>query len=314
MPAETLDPSQPDTSTSGSSPDSLFSTRKGFEHLHLTRRRLLTGTGLTLAGLFLYASEISRHELETVSTTLRIRNLPEAFHGFRIAQLSDIHLAEFTEEAFLTYAVHRINILKPDMVLLTGDYVSDGPRPIRYAINAAGRCGEILRRIESPLRYATLGNHDVNVGSSEVLEALRTHDIQTLVNQYVPIERDGQRLWLSGLDDAGRGTPDIERSVPAHLDAPLLMMCHEPDFADTIVRHPRGMLADVLFAGHTHGGQVRLPFLPPLALPPMGKLYPAGLFHLNRTQLYVNRGLGTVELPIRFNCPPEITLHTLQPA
>jgi uncharacterized protein len=279
-----------------------------------TRRRFLTGTGLALAGLTVYAAEIARHELDLVHRDIHIARLPDAFHGFRIAQLSDIHLEEFTEDAFLKYAIHRINALQPDMVVLTGDYFSAGPRPYKFAFQAAARCGELLRNLQCPLRYAILGNHDVNVSSQVVLEALSGNGITTLVDQLVPIERHGQRLWLSGLRDAGTGNPDLDRAVPTPLDAPLLILCHEPDFADTILRHPHAGRADLILSGHTHGGQIRLPFLPPLVLPPMGMKYVEGLFRLHHTQLYVNRGLGTVGVPFRFDCPPEITAITLQPA
>jgi uncharacterized protein len=281
-----------------------------------SRRRFLTGAGLTLAGLTVYGSEIARHELVLEHRDIPIAGLPDAFHGFRIAQLSDIHLEEFTEDIFLEYAVHRINQLKPDLVLLTGDYISDGPRHYDFAFQAAARCGSILRNLQCPLRYAILGNHDVAVSSERVIEALSGNGITPLVDQYVPIERDGQRLWLSGLHDATFGTPDLDRAVPAQLDGPLLILCHEPDYADIILRHPRAGRADLILSGHTHGGQIRLPFFPPLALPPMGKKYAEGLFHFpdSRTQLYVNRGLGTVGLPIRFDCPPEITALTLKAA
>jgi predicted MPP superfamily phosphohydrolase len=91
-------------------------------------------------------------------------------------------------------------------------------------------------------------------------------------------------------------------------------MAHEPDYADVIVQHPRGSLVDLVLAGHTHGGQVRLPGLGALILPPMGQKYVHGHFQFNKMQLYVNRGLGTVGLPFRLNCPPEITVITLQSA
>ena len=90
-------------------------------------------------------------------------------------------------------------------------------------------------------------------------------------------------------------------------------MAHEPDFADVVVQHPRGPLVDLMLSGHTHGGQINLPFCGPLVLPPMGRKYVHGIFHLNQMQLYVNRGIGTVGIPFRLNCPPEITLLTLQP-
>jgi uncharacterized protein len=281
-----------------------------------SRRRFLTGAGLTLAGLTVYSTEIARHNLVLEHRDLHIARLPDAFHGFRIAQLSDIHLEEFTEDIFLEYAVHRINQLKPDLVVLTGDYISEGPRPYSFAFQAAARCGAILGKLQCPLRYAILGNHDVTVSSERVIEALSSNGITPLVDQYVPIERDGQRLWLSGLHDTYASTPDLDAAVPAQLDGPLILLCHEPDYADIILRHPRAGRADLILSGHTHGGQVRLPFLPPLALPPLGKKYVEGLFHFpdTRTQLYVNRGLGTVGLPIRFDCPPEITALTLKAA
>jgi uncharacterized protein len=280
------------------------------------RRRFLTGAGLTLAGLTVYSTEISRHELTLEHRDIHIARLPDAFHSFRIAQLSDIHFEEFTEPTFLQYAVHRINELKPDLVLLTGDYISAGPRHWTYAFGAAIRCAEILRNLQCPLRYAILGNHDAEVGAERVLDALTTHGITPLVDQYLPIERDGQRLWLSGLQSVTAAVPNLDRAVPAQLDGPLLILCHEPDFTDTILRHPRAGRADLILAGHTHGGQVRLPFLPPLSLPPLGQKYAEGLFRFpgSKAQLYVNRGLGTVGLPVRFNCPPEITALTLHPA
>jgi predicted MPP superfamily phosphohydrolase len=91
-------------------------------------------------------------------------------------------------------------------------------------------------------------------------------------------------------------------------------MAHEPDYADAVLQHPRGKLVDVILAGHTHGGQVRLPWLGALVLPPMGKNYAEGYFQIGHMQLYVNRGIGTVGVPFRLNCPPEITLFTLQSA
>src|SRR5215468_3755311 len=92
----------------------------------ITRRKFILGSGVTAAGLALYSGEIARHEIEVVDTTIRIANLPDAFHGFRIVQLSDIHLDEFTEPVFLEHAIRRINNLSPDLVLVTGDFVTRG--------------------------------------------------------------------------------------------------------------------------------------------------------------------------------------------
>jgi predicted MPP superfamily phosphohydrolase len=290
---------------SGSSPD--ISPR-------FTRRHFLIGSGAVAAGMALYSSEIARHEIDLVPRTLAISRLPDAFRGFRIAQISDIHLDEFTEPFFLERVVRHVNALGVDMVLLTGDFVTHGSLTFIAGRSAAYRCAEILSTLTAPLRYACLGNHDVAVGSGLVVGSLAANGIPVLVDQHVPIERNGSRLWLCGVNDPDTTNPRLELAVPPQPDGPVILMAHEPDYADTVLEHPRGHLVDVILAGHTHGGQIRLPFLGPIVLPPMGRKYPEGLFHLNNLQLYVNRGIGAVGIPFRLNCPPEITLITLQSA
>ena len=282
-----------------------------------SRRAFITGGAIAAAGLGvgLYASEIERHFIEIVPQTFLVPNLPEAFHGFRIAQLSDIHLEWFTEDYFLRHAVSKINALKPDLVLITGDYITNNAQgPDNRAYAAMPHCGEILHGLECPLRYGILGNHDAEVDSAAVLDMLVTHGITPLVNRHVPIERHGQRFWLAGLDDAEAGQPDLDLAIPEKPDAPVILMCHEPDFMDFIARHRRKPMIDVVLSGHSHGGQVRMPFYGALTLPPMGQKYSLGRYRFDNTLLYVNRGLGTVGLPLRFDCPPEITQITLQPA
>jgi predicted MPP superfamily phosphohydrolase len=279
-----------------------------------TRRNFLIGTGVTTAGLALYSGEIARHELDIVQRPLTINNLPSSFHSYRIVQLSDIHLDEYTEPYFLERIVKKVNVLAPDLVLLTGDFITHGSLTFIAGNHALHRCAEILTTLTSPLRYAILGNHDVSFSAAMVTQALTTHGTPVLVNQYLPIERGSDRLWLCGVDDPGTSNPDLELAIPAKPDGPVLLMAHEPDFADHVVAHPRGPLVDLMLAGHSHGGQIRLPFLGPLILPPMGEKYPEGLYRFKQMQLYVNRGIGTVGLPFRLNCPPEITVITLNPA
>lgn len=282
-----------------------------------SRRALLAGTAVSAAalGLGLYSTEIERHFIDVVSKTILIAGLPEAFHGFRIAQMSDIHLEHFTEDFFLRRGVAKINELKPDLVLITGDYISNNVSgPDDRAYSAMPHCGEILHGLECPLRYGSLGNHDVAVDAHAVIDMLTTHGITPLVNRYVPLERGGQRLWLAGLDDCYFGAPDLDAAIPDDHTSPVILMCHEPDFITSIVRHAKSPDIDLVLSGHSHGGQVRLPFAGALQLPPMGREYSMGHYKVANVQLYVNRGLGTVGLPIRFNCPPEITHLTLQPA
>jgi predicted MPP superfamily phosphohydrolase len=279
-----------------------------------TRRNFLIGAGATAAGFTLYSGEIARHEIDIVQRPIAIANLPSPFHGYRIAQVSDIHLDEYTEPFFLERIVHQVNALTPDLVLLTGDFITCGAFSFIAGKHAVRRCAEILTTLTAPLRYAILGNHDVVFNASMVTEALASNGTPVLINQYLPIERNGSRFWLCGVEDPGTSHPDLDLTIPAKPDGPVLLMAHEPDFADHVVEHPRGHLVDLMLAGHSHGGQIRLPFLGPLVLPPMGLKYPEGYYRFNQMQLYVNRGIGTVGLPFRLNCPPEITIITLQPA
>lgn len=279
-----------------------------------SRRNFILGSGVFAAGMVLYSGEIARHELDIVNRTIGIRDLPSAFDGFRIVQISDIHLDEFTESYFLERVVQRVNDLKADLVVLTGDFVTRGSVTFFAAHHAAFRCAEILRMLTAPQIFAVLGNHDVAVNASLVIEALTRFRIPVLVNQHVAIERGDSRLWLGGLEDPGTSHPDMNLTVPESPDGPVILMAHEPDYADMVIRHPRGKLVDLMLAGHSHGGQVRLPLAGPLILPPMGQKYIQGYFRFDQMQLYVNRGIGTVGLPFRLNCPPEVTVLTLQPA
>jgi predicted MPP superfamily phosphohydrolase len=279
-----------------------------------TRRNFLIGTGTIAAGMALYSGEIARHELDIVYRTIPIANLPSPFHGYRIVQLSDIHLVEYTEPFFLEHIIRKVNSLAPDLVLLTGDFITNGSLSFIASRHAAHRCAEIVSTLTAPLRYAVLGNHDVAYDAPLVIQALSSRGTPVLVNQYVAIQKNGDRLWLCGVDDPGTSSPDLNRAIPAAPDAPVILMAHEPDYADNVIAHPRGRLVDLMLSGHSHGGQIRFPFVRPLILPPMGEKYPEGPYRFNQMQLYVNRGIGTVGLPFRLNCPPEVTVLTLQPA
>jgi len=279
-----------------------------------TRRHFIAGFFVSTASLTLYANEIGRHELEIIERTFYIRNLPPAFDGFRIVQFSDIHLEDYTEDFFLQQVIDRVNALTPDLLLVTGDFVSRGPLAVEYSYAAASRCAELLRGLACPQRYGILGNHDANVGARIVRDHMENNGLPLLVNEHVRIERQGQHIILSGLDDYAYGEPNISLAIPEKPDAPVILMVHEPDYAVNIANHRRGPLVDLILSGHTHGGQVRIPGFRPLALPPYGKLFPEGHFRIGPSiQLYVNRGIGTVGVPFRFNCPPEITVATLRP-
>jgi uncharacterized protein len=276
----------------------------------LTRRSFLSLSAAALGGMAFYSGEISRHELSVEEHTIHLARLPDAFRGMRIVQISDFHFEVFTEAFFLERMVREVNRLKPDMVVLTGDFVTHRPLPKTYARRAAPECAAILSRIECPLRYAIMGNHDADVGVKYVQGPLEEHGIPMLVNSAAALERDGKRVWLAGLGSACNHLAHPEEAIPRAALADgetVIVLAHEPDIVSRVARYN----VDLMLAGHTHGGQVRLPLLPPLMLPEYGRLYVEGWFQYGPTQLYVNRGIGTVNLPFRFNCPPEITVLTL---
>lgn len=286
--------------------------------LKSSRRRFLKAMFCGAAGLVLYAGEVERHWVEISRQDLRIAGLPATFDGMRIAQLSDLHLDEYTEPFFLRDAVDRINRLNPDMVFLTGDYVTWGISTKKFAEDAAWQCANILTGLNCRNRYAILGNHDVLVNPTLVATALTDNGMKVLINDCQPIERSGARFWLAGLDDPVVGNPDPELAIPSRIrnipNEPVVVLCHAPDYADDLLANPAGAAVKVMLSGHTHGGQVRLPLVGATLLPQLGRKYVEGWFHLGGMQLYVNRGLGAVGVPLRFDCPPEITLFTLHSA
>ncbi len=236
---------------------------------------------------------------------------PERLNGFTIALLSDFHYDPYFSVHPLHAAIAMVNGLHPDLIVLTGDFVSVplyGSR--KKAAFAAEPCARLLRQMTAPHDlWAVMGNHDEDTDPKHVTRVLQAENIHVLANQSEAIERDGARFWLAGVNDALSGTADLSetlRRVPAN--EAVILLAHEPDFADEASRFP----IELQLSGHSHGGQVRIPLLPPLYLPQMAKKYVLGTYQVGPLTLYTNAGLGTVGVPARLNCPPEITLLTLR--
>jgi uncharacterized protein len=234
-------------------------------------------------------------------------------NGFTIALLSDFHYDPVFSRHPLLAAIPMVNELHPDLIVLTGDFVSV-PLTGNEAKGAlaAEPCAQFLRKMSASFGlWAVLGNHDVNTDPEFVTRALEGVGIRVLANQSVPIAFDGERFWLSGVNDVLSGTADLRatlRNVPS--DEPAILLAHEPDFADQAKRFP----FDLQLSGHSHGGQVRFPFVGPLFLPDMAKKYVLGSYQVGPLPLYTNAGIGTVDAAVRFNCPPEVTFITLRTA
>jgi uncharacterized protein len=299
----------------GTESSSAPSDRPTEDQTPTNRRRLLQFSGAAAAlGLLGYACEFERHNLEVAERTIRLARLPDALDGLRIAQISDLHYEQYAEAFFVEKVVAQVNQLVPDLVVITGDYVTERrSASCRRSAEMSFPCAEILSRIECDKRWAVLGNHDERAGSALVIKALESRGFPVLENRHVAYERNGARLWIAGVKSASESEPDLRAAVPPWLKSsgdPVLLLAHEPDFADQVVEYGG---VDLMLSGHTHGGQVRLPFLGATVRPPLGRKYVKGLFRLpNDLQLYVNRGIGAMMLPVRFRCRPEITLITLR--
>lgn len=207
-----------------------------------------------------------------------------------------------------------VNGLKPDLIVLLGDFVSmpSFSSDDQKAASFAEPCSRLLARMNAVEGlWAVLGNHDVNTDPKRVRHALEVQGITILANGSIPISRQGARFWLAGVNDVLSRTADLAQTIQGIPgDEAIILLAHEPDYADHVAQHP----VDLQLSGHSHGGQVRLPYLPPLYLPEMAKNYYLGLYQVGPLTLYTNAGLGTIGVPIRLNCPPEITLITLRHA
>ena len=280
---------------------------------HLTRRSFVKlGASVAATAVAVDSLVLEPNDPKLVELTLPMKRLPAAWDGVRIAQLSDFHYDDTFSAVPLRKAVAVINRLQPDLVLLTGDFVTvpafvSDKRPGARAIDP---CAELLAELKSKLgSFACLGNHDVATDPARVVGVLQGRKIQLLRNAAEPLERNGKRLWLAGVDDVLEGSADLDvtlQKIPS--DEPVVLMAHEPDFATHVAKHS----VDLQLSGHSHGGQVRIPFFGAPVLPQLAQKFPKGLYHIGGLTLYTNVGIGTVVLPVRFDCPPEIALFTLK--
>ncbi|MBP7692404.1 MAG: metallophosphoesterase [Anaerolineales bacterium] len=278
----------------------------------ITRRTFLktvaqVAATYTVAGVsgYVYGTEVEASWLEIKRLTLPIRNLPPAAEGLRLVQLSDFHLRPYTPIAHLRAAVALANQLRPDVTVLTGDYVTNDAADI---LELAPVLGQLNARLGV---FASLGNHDLWTDRHLVTRGLEAAGLPVLVNRAVALPAGRRGLWLAGLDDSWSGQPDLGAAlagVPAA--EPALLLAHEPDFADDYLRDQRVAL---MLSGHSHGGQIRLPGYQFL-LPPHGRKYDRGLYRVHDRWLYTNAGLGLAVVGLRLFCRPEITEITLSAA
>jgi predicted MPP superfamily phosphohydrolase len=232
-----------------------------------------------------------------------IAGLPAALDGLTIAHLSDFHCGPHVYASSVRRAAQIAQALKPELIVLTGDFVQ---RKVRYA----GECAEALSLLRAPLGVHTvLGNHDYWDDERVVAAALRRKGLAPLRNEARRVVREGSVLYIVGVDDVRFHRADLTRAlrgVPR--GAPKIVLVHEPDFAN----HVQADNILLQLSGHSHGGQIRLPRIGAPLLPSWGRKYPMGLRRTPRgVWVYTTRGIGVAMPPVRLNCPPEVTLLTL---
>ncbi len=243
----------------------------------------------------LYDLEITRHRVA-------IDDLPAPFEGYRVAFLTDTHVASFMRRGFYRECVEQVRRHEPDLVLLGGDFVSFRRHiPLMAEVLLAGldaRDGV----------WAVLGNHDYWADADGVIAAMTAKGVRFIINRSVQIERGGATLDLVGIDELYRGRPDA-RAAFANADParPCIALSHHPD----IVPRLRNHRIDLLVCGHTHGGQIRFPFFGAVIVPSKHEGRYAAGFHLEQgVRMYVSRGLGAVP-PVRILCKPEVAIFDL---
>lgn len=233
--------------------------------------------------------------------------LPRAHHhldGTSLAFITDTHVGPHFPAEALAPAVRTLRRAKPDVVLFGGDYICESPRYIADA-------REPLAAMAATATYGAwgiLGNHDIANIRQRVVDGLEDTGIQLLTNEAVEVMTMKGSFWIVGIDDIllGKDRPaEAFANVPA--DALSIALWHEADHAERL--EPFGPL--LMLSGHTHGGQVRLPFLGALATPKLGKRFVSGRFEIGNMTLFVSNGIGMYRPPVRFNCPPEVVLVRL---
>lgn len=246
-----------------------------------------------------YGSLFERHRVVVESKDAQ---LPLGEHGprqLRALLLSDFHFDPMHETDYVEKCIRRANELHADVAFFTGDFISNHSKRI-------DDLSLILGRIHAPCgAFACLGNHDYADGANVIVQSLKRQGIETLQNQHTRVQCGSNSIVVAGLQSAWSSRPSWpEASRGMSVNDRAIVLVHEPDYVKNL--HPDKRAA-LQLSGHTHGGQVCIPGLGPLRRPPWGKNYTAGLYDVNGMALYVTRGIGTMHLPLRFFCPPEIT-------
>lgn len=254
-----------------------------------------------------YAEYIEPYWIDITHHTISNKLLPKGFSGTKIVQFSDTHLGFQYNLKQLKKTVKKINDLNPDIVVFTGDLMD---KPDDY--NNQDVISNLLFQIQAPLgKFCIYGNHDHGGNGTSAYEKIMSDSGFVLLQNTnaTVVNQEKEKIYIAGIDEPMLGSPEWETTFNDITDSEYcVLLAHAPDFADRAHEYP----VILQISGHSHGGQVRVPILGALITPPFAKKYIEGMYEVSSLKLYVNRGLGTTRLPLRFLSRPEITTFTLE--
>jgi hypothetical protein len=274
------------------------------------------------AGSTAYPALIEPRAVEISHVNVLVRGLPAAFDGLTIAHLTDLHRSRYVSLAYLDECIETVNRLQPDLIAFTGDYLSHGRRlrPRGRLIygdpaDAHGYAREVAECVGRARArhgvFASLGNHDHWYNAGKMTELIERAGVPVLRNAGTTVRVNGATLPVVGLGDFWMEGIRENAAFAGRHDPFALVLMHNPDYFENWVRPG----AHLILAGHTHGGQVNVPFVGPPIVPSFyGAKYASGMFQRGDAQMYVSRGVGLIWPPVRFNCRPEIARLRLQSA
>jgi uncharacterized protein len=266
----------------------------------------MVAAATALLGGLLYAREVETRRVEVRPVELTLPRLAPEFDGYRLVQFGDLHLDDWSKPERLHRLVEKVNEQRPDLVAITGDFASYSARELD-----ARRLIEALRGLRArDGSVAILGNHDYLTDVKLVRRCIREGGVTELINGVRTLRRGEAALHVAGIDDVMEGRSRLDlvlRDLPE--EGAAILLAHEPDFADVSAATGR---FDLQLSGHSHGGQVAVPFLRRMVLPPFSQRYTGGLYDVRGMIQYTNRGIGFVHARLRFLCRPEITVFTLR--
>lgn len=261
---------------------------------------LSTGAGALLSS---YPFFIERYIVQVNTYKIPVPDLPKVFDNFRILHLTDLHLGPLVQDYFIDDVIQKSNALPKEMIVCTGDYVNK-----RDSSGYIDQVWPLIAKLKA--RYGVfnvLGNHDHWADFDRSLYWLNQTG-QNIRHQAKAIEKDGQRIWIAGAGDLWEDKIGIDQALQNVPDNECrIVLAHNPDTADEAFQQR----VDLMICGHTHGGQVKIPFIGAPILPVENKKYSSGFIRSEKTNLFISRGIGWAIIPVRFNCYPEIAILQL---